>query len=174
MADKDKMCHHFHEWVMRQYRYIQTTPKPPTTIEDLEPEDVVVAFHDFMVHVLTQAEMGRPILEDKLWRYVRGYVKWFYRVSHPMFFWNAPVVEYTSPVPCYENVIIEQQWARQVTDSIQIINNIRCRVDNAMSHPDVFSHPLFPEIMEGTRSEYIMMQVESVLRRRTRNHNPQE
>jgi len=43
-----------------------------------------------------------------------------------------------------------------------------------MSHPDVFTHPLFVGIMEGIRSEYIIMQEEPVARRRTRSHSPQK
>jgi hypothetical protein len=55
MAEKDKMCLHLSERVLRQYLYIQTIPISHTTIGALDPEDVVVAFQDFMVHVLDQA-----------------------------------------------------------------------------------------------------------------------
>jgi len=81
---------------------------PLMTIEDLEPEDVVVAFLDFMVHVLTQAERGHPVSEDKLWRYARGYIKWFYHVSHPVFSQPAPIAHYTALVPPCEEVTDEQ------------------------------------------------------------------
>jgi len=45
------------------------------------------------------------------------------------------------PVPPYEEVIIEQQWARHPPDPYQIISNIRARVDGAMRHPAVFHNP---------------------------------
>jgi len=82
----------------------------------------------------------------------------------------ALVPQYTSHVPPYEEVIVEQQWARQVPDPLQIIDNIKHRADIAMTHPDVFTHSLFADIMEGIQSEYSMMQEESVPRRRTRVH----
>jgi hypothetical protein len=36
---------------------------------------MLVPFQDFRVLVLTQAERGQMVLEDKLWRYVKGYIK---------------------------------------------------------------------------------------------------
>jgi hypothetical protein len=44
----------------------------------------------------------------------------------------APVAEYTAHVPPYEEVIVEQQWAIQVPDPLQIIENIKTIVDSAM------------------------------------------
>ncbi|KEH29438.1 hypothetical protein MTR_4g036770 [Medicago truncatula] len=38
---------------------------------------------------------------------------------------SASVAAYTTHVPPYEEVIIDQQWARQVSDQLQIIENIR-------------------------------------------------
>jgi len=63
-----------------------------------------------------------------------------------------PVAEYTAPVPPYKEVIVEQQWARQVPDPLQIIENIRRWVDSAMGVPDVFGNPLVADIMEGILS----------------------
>jgi len=53
MADKERMCGDMTKRVLRQYDYIQTNHRPPTTIEDLELEDVVITFKDFVVHVLS-------------------------------------------------------------------------------------------------------------------------
>ena len=69
---------------------------------------MVEAFQDFVVHILTQAERGLQTPEEKPWRYVKGYIKWFYCVSHPMFSESAPIAEYTTPIPPYEEVIVEQ------------------------------------------------------------------
>ncbi|KEH33970.1 hypothetical protein MTR_3g456010 [Medicago truncatula] len=68
-----------------------------------------------------------------------------------------PVAECTTPVPPYEEIIVEQQWVRELSDPLQIIDNIRRRVNSAMSHPDVFTHPLFADIMKGTQSNYSIM-----------------
>ena len=76
--------------------------------------------------------------------------------------------------PSLDKVIVEQQWAKQVLDLLQIIENIRRIVDSAMSHSDVFTHPVFAGIMEGIQSEYNTMQKEPIPRRRTRSHSPQE
>jgi hypothetical protein len=66
-------------------------------------------------------------------------------------------VEYTASVPPYEEVIVEPQWVRQIPDPLQIIDNIRHRVDSAMEVPDVFSNSLIAGIMDGIQSEHNMM-----------------
>jgi len=38
----------------------------------------------------------------------RGYMRWFYRVSHPLIIGPAPVPEYIILKPVYEEVIVEQ------------------------------------------------------------------
>jgi len=85
------------------------------------------------------------------------HIKWFYRVSYHVFSQVAPIAEYTTHVPPYEEVIVEQQFARQVPDPLHIIDNIRCIMDIVMTYPDVFTHPLFADIMEGIQSEYNMI-----------------
>jgi hypothetical protein len=39
--------------------------------------DVVMAFQDFMVHVLDQTQRGRQARAWKPWKYEEGYIKWF-------------------------------------------------------------------------------------------------
>jgi hypothetical protein len=72
--------------------------RAPTTIGDLVPEDVVVTFQDFAIHVLSQQERGHLVPEDEVWKYGMGYIKWFYHVSHPLM---------SEHVPPYEEVIVE-------------------------------------------------------------------
>jgi len=66
MADKGRMCRHLPERVLRQYNYVQTIPLAPTRIVDIEPADVVVAFMEFVVHVLSQQERGDPVPKDEV------------------------------------------------------------------------------------------------------------
>ena len=54
MADKQKMVCHLPERILRQYDYVQIVPRPPTTILSLAPIDVVVAFLEFALHVVSQ------------------------------------------------------------------------------------------------------------------------
>jgi hypothetical protein len=56
--------------------------------------------------------MGRQTRAIKMWMYEEVYIIWFYCVSHPIMSKHAPVAEYTTFVPPYEEVIVEQQWAR--------------------------------------------------------------
>jgi hypothetical protein len=77
----------------------QTIPRPPTTIGDLAPMDVVMAFMEFTVHVLSQQKRGDLVLKDKVWKHEVGYIKWFYHVSHHIMITPVPVADYTAPVP---------------------------------------------------------------------------
>jgi hypothetical protein len=174
MGGKDRMCLHFPEQVLKQYGCIQTILRSPTTIGALETKDVVVTFQDFMVHVLDQEQRCRQTRARKLWMCEEGYIKWFYRVSHHIMSEPAPAAEYIAHVPPYEEVIVEQQWVIQIPDPLNIIANIRARVDSAMGHPDVFSSPLFTGVLQGIQSEYVILQEESVSQRRTRSHSPHQ
>jgi len=78
-----------------------------------------------MVHVLDQAQRGGKTRGRKPWKYEEGYIKWFNRVSHPIMRDPASVAEYTTPVPPFAKVIVEQQWAIQVPDPLHIILNIK-------------------------------------------------
>jgi len=87
------------EQVLRQYGYVQTVPRPAATIGSLEPEEVVTAFMEFVVHVLSQQKRGDPVPEDEGWRHSKGYMKWFYKVSHPLMIAPAAVPDYIVPFP---------------------------------------------------------------------------
>ncbi len=101
-------------------------------------------------------------------------MRWFIKVSHPIV--NPPVaipdyvvVAPPRPVPPYEEVLVEQQWARHPPDPYQIISNIRAKVDSAMGHPDVLFHPEVLRMMQGIQSEWSMMEQMPAPRRRSRS-----
>jgi hypothetical protein len=174
MAGRDRIYRHLPKRVLRLYDYVQTIPLPPTRIAVIELVDVVLAFMEFVVHVLSQQDRGDPVPEDEVWNNSKGYMNWFYKVSHPLMITHAVVPDYTAYIPPYEEVRVEQQWARQPPNPFQIIGNIRARVESAMGHHDVFSNPVVAGIMDGIRSEYNILQDVPVPRRRSKSHSPQE
>jgi len=102
-------------------------------------------------------------------------MRWFIRVSHPIVNPPAAIPDYTAqapprPVPPYEEVLVEQQWARHPPDPYQIICNIRARVDGAIGHHDVFHNPEeVIRLVQGIRSEWSMLEQMSAPRRRSRS-----
>lgn len=162
------------ERILRQYGYVQIILISPATFLALELEDVVVAFQDFPVHALGQAQRGRHTTSRKQWKYDEGYIRWFYHVSHPIMSDLTFVAEYTAHVRPYEEVIVQQQWARQVPDSPHIIANIRARVAREMGHPDVFMSLVFTGVLQGIQLEYNILQEEAVPQGRTRSQSPEE
>jgi len=86
---------------------------------------------------------------------------WFYRVSHPIVNPPAVVPDYTAdahprPVPTYEEVIVEQQWAIHPLNPFQVNDNMRGKVEHAIEILEVVSNPLFCSIFEGLQSDYIV------------------
>jgi hypothetical protein len=75
-----------------------------------------MAFMEFSLHVLSQQERGDLVPDDMSWSHSRGYMRWLYIVSHPIVNPSSAIPNYTAdahprPVPPYEEVIVEQQWA---------------------------------------------------------------
>jgi len=121
MAEKQRMVRHLPERVLRQYRYIQSVPRPPTTIMPLVPADVVVAFLEFALHVVAQQHRGAQVPDDEPWRHLDRYIKWFYCVSHPIIVNPPPEPEITVPRPVYQDVLVDQDWGRHPPDLRQVI-----------------------------------------------------
>jgi len=65
MTGKQKMVRHLPERVLRQYKYVQTVLRPPTTILSLAPADVAAAFLEFALYVVAQQQRGDPVPNDK-------------------------------------------------------------------------------------------------------------
>ena len=174
MAGKQKMVRHLPERVLRQYGYVQTVPRPPTTTVPLAPAEVATAFLEFVVHVLSRQDKGEPVPEDEGWKHSDGYMRWFYRVSHPLIVNPAPVPEYVAPRPVYQEVIVEQEWAKHSPNPLQVISSMRARVEHAMEIPEVTSNPLFFSILEDLRSDYIVFDEVPVPRRRSSSPREQQ
>jgi len=174
MAGKQKMVRHFPGRVVRQYRYVQKVPQPPTTIMPLSLADVVSAFLEFALHVVPQKQRGHQVLNDEPWKYSDRYIRWFYRVSHPLIVNPAPEPDIVIPRPVYRDILVDQEWARNPPDPLQVITSMRDRVEHAMQIPEVISNPLFFGILEGLRTDYSVFDHLQVPRRRSRSHSPQE
>jgi len=95
------MVRHLPERVLRQYRYVQTVPRPPTTIMPLSPPDVAAAFLEFNLHVIAQQQRGDQVPDDEPWKHSDRYIRWFYRVSHPLIVNPAPEPDIVMPRPVY-------------------------------------------------------------------------
>ena len=78
MAGKQKMVSHLPERVLRQYSYVQTVPRPPTTIMPLAAADVAAAFLEFALHVVPQQQRGAQVPDDEPWKHSNSYIRWFY------------------------------------------------------------------------------------------------
>jgi len=102
-------------------------------------------------------------------------MRWFIRVSHHFLNPPAAIPDYAAaapprPVSPYEEVLVEQQWARHPPDPYQIIGNIRGRVDGAMAHSAVFHNTWeVMRLMQDIQSEWSMLEQVSAPRRRSRS-----
>jgi len=168
------MVRHLPERVVRQYKYVQKVPRPHTTIMSLALADVVAAFLEFVLHVVPQQQRGHQVPDDEPWKHSDRYIRWFYRVSHPLIFNPAQEPDIVIPRPVYQDILVDQDWAKHPPDPLQVITSMRDRVEHAMQIPEVLSNPLFFSILEGLRTDYSVFDHLQVPRRRSRSHSPQE
>jgi len=73
---------------------------------------MAMAFTEFALHVLSHQQRGHPVSDNQLWAHIRGLMRWFVRVSHPIVNPPAAIPDYAAdappcPVPPYEEVIVE-------------------------------------------------------------------
>ena len=106
------MVCHLPERVVRQYGYVHKVPRPPTTIMLLTPADVAAAFLEFALHVVPQQQKGAQVPDDEPWKHSDNYIRWFYRVSHPLIVNPDPEPEIVMPRPVYQNILVDQEWSR--------------------------------------------------------------
>lgn len=116
MASKSTMCLHLSGRVLRQYVYVHGVPRSPTVFVVLKPDERVVAFQDFMLHIIPQVDWCREAVDQRRCR--RGYMTWFYNVSHPIMSQSTPILEYPPPMPPIEQLIIQKQYVRQLPDPL--------------------------------------------------------
>ncbi|XP_014523043.1 uncharacterized protein LOC106779455 [Vigna radiata var. radiata] len=74
----DTLSRHLAERVMRQFRFYQEIPRPPTIVADADVVAVDFAWLHFTDHVIRNVRQASYPSEC-----VDGYVQWFRRVSHP-------------------------------------------------------------------------------------------
>ena len=137
----------------------------------LGPADMAAAFLEFALHVVAQQHRGAQVPNDD-WRHSDRYIRWFYRVSHPIIV-NPPLEpEITMSRHVYHDVLVDQDWGRHPPDPRQVLSTMRDRAEHAFQILEVVSNPLFLGILEGLRSDYIVFDQQPVPRRRSRS--PQE
>ena len=107
MAGKQKMVRHLPKRVLRQYGYVQSVPRPLTTIMPLVPLDVVVAFLVFALHVVPQQQRGHQVLDDEPWKHSDRYIRWFYYVSNPLIVNPAPEPDIVMSRPVYQDILVD-------------------------------------------------------------------
>jgi len=127
MAGKQKIVRHRPERVLRQYEYVLTVPRPPTMIIPLAPADVVAAFLEFVLYVVAQQHSVAQVPDKEPWKHSDRYIRWFYRVSHPLIVNPAPEPDITMPRPVYQDILVNQDWALHPPDPLQVISSMRCR-----------------------------------------------
>jgi len=107
MAGKQKMVCHLPEQVVRQYN-VQKVPRPPTMIMPLAPADVAAAFLEFALHVTPQQQRGHQVPDDEPWKHSDRYIRWFYRVSHPLYVNPAPEPDIVMLRHVYQDILVDQ------------------------------------------------------------------
>ncbi|CAL5208827.1 unnamed protein product [Lathyrus oleraceus] len=97
---------HLPERVMRQFNYTQTIPRHHvfSTSLALTRRHVDVMFDDYESHLVSEEAHSTIALSE--WSYVDGYIRWFFRVSHP---YMVHAVPRDPPRPAHQKILEEEQ-----------------------------------------------------------------
>lgn len=134
---------HLSERVLRKYDYVHGIPSSPTVFGALEPEEIVTAFQDFLLHIIPQVDRCQEAVDQ--WRCRRGYMTWLYNVSHSIMSQPTPILVYLPPRPPIEELIIQKQYVRQLPDPLQFIGNISAKVEIALQYHE--PHPYYHNVL---------------------------
>jgi len=129
MASKDKMCRHLPERVLRHYDYAHTIPDLLRWLGILRHQ--IWLWPSWSLLSMSLASRRGVI---RSWRTRCGSMRWGTWNGSTVYFillWSS-LRYYTTHVPPYKEVSVEQQCARQVPELLQIIENIIARVDNTL------------------------------------------
>jgi len=131
-------------------------------------------FPDLLLRLclLPQQHRGAQVPDDEPWKHSDRYIRWFYHVSHPFIVNPAPEPDITMSRPVYQDILVDQDWARHPPDPRQVISTMRDKVEHAMQIPEVVSNLLFFGILEGFRTDYSVFEQQPVPRKRSMS--PQE
>jgi hypothetical protein len=85
-------------------------------VEPPDPPQIAQDFWDFMIHVILLADWGL-VATDPCHTRMR-YIYWFYCVVHLVMTHMADVFEEPPPRPPNQEVIIEEEYARERPDTL--------------------------------------------------------
>ena len=109
MAHKKKIvCQYLAERVQGQFGRVQVIPEHPNHVVPVSSLDEIRSrFFDFAVHAVPQENRGRVARDP--WQFVRGYMLWFERYSHPRILPFVEGAEEPTPRPPNEEVLVAAQ-----------------------------------------------------------------
>jgi hypothetical protein len=115
-------------------------------VASIEPEEIAQTLRDFMIHVIPLADRGRVARDP--WRTTWTYTSWFYRASHPLMSHRTKVVEEPPPRPPNQKVIIEEEYASERPDPLQVMWNNYVISEEALreGEPHPYYHNMFRRI----------------------------
>jgi len=73
----------------------------------LAPADVAASFLEFALHIVPQQQRGALVPDDEPWKHSDSYIRWFYRVSHPLIVNPALESDIVMPRPVYQDILVD-------------------------------------------------------------------
>ena len=126
MCWQERVYRHLPERVMRQFEFVQDVPRHPSFVAQMPTQllitvllDAQVWFYPHWVH-----RCQRP------WHHDPGYIAWYDKVSHPRI---LPPDEGSPPRPVNVEQIIEEEHARELSDTLTIIGDVVQIADNVVA-----------------------------------------
>jgi len=126
VCGKDRVYRHLPERVKRQFEFVQDVPRHLSSVAQMPTQllttvllDAQVWFYPDWVH-----RCKRP------WHHDTVYMAWYAKVSHPRI---LPPDEGSTPRSVNVEQIIEEEHARELSDTLTIIRDVVQIVDNVVA-----------------------------------------
>ncbi|KAK2363244.1 protein MAIN-LIKE [Trifolium repens] len=122
---------HLPERVLRQFKFVQSIPRHPSTAATLGMNlfEIGRVWMEELELRLIDEEMRGPAVVNP-WDHEPGYMRWFYRVSHSIM---RPVEGVEEPQrPSNLEVVIEEQEARHDPNALEVCRNVSNELQRAL------------------------------------------
>ncbi|KAK2423153.1 hypothetical protein QL285_033625 [Trifolium repens] len=131
LRDGEVRGKHLPERVLRQFKFVQGIPRHPST--SATPgmnlfEIDRVWMEELELRMIDEGMRGAAVVNP--WDHEPGYIRWFYRVSHPMM---RPVDGAEEPPrPANLEVVMEEQEARRDPNALEVCRNVSSELQRAL------------------------------------------
>jgi len=141
MCGKERVYRHLPERVKRQIFFVHDVPRHPSSVAEVSTQLLTTVLLDAQARFYTAWGDGC----ERPWHHAPDYMAWYAKVSHPRI---LRLDEGSPPRPTNVELIIEEEHAREMPDTLTIIRDVMHITDDIVArHADMTKEEIVQEVM---------------------------